>query len=35
MGIGVSNRLEPTNIFNNRFVTINNYKEHFFGFFPK
>jgi hypothetical protein len=35
VGIGVSGRLVPTNICNNRLVTKNNYKVNFHGFFLK
>jgi hypothetical protein len=35
VGIGVSGRLAPTNISNNRFIPTNNYKEKFCGFLPK
>jgi hypothetical protein len=35
VGIGVSNRLVPTNICNSSLVPTKNYKEKFLGFLPK
>jgi hypothetical protein len=35
VGIGVSSRLVPTKICNNRLVPTNNYKEKLCGFLPK
>jgi hypothetical protein len=35
VGIGVSSRLVPTNIYKNRLVNTNNYKENFSGFLLK